>query len=81
MNEEKLINLFEQKLLPLMKEHFPTGFEMEKRFDHIDEKLEELTFSAKALDIVLEQYPIEWIQRLEKHTGLSTYAFKNRAED
>jgi hypothetical protein len=73
MNEEKLINLMEQKLLPLMKEHFPTRFEMEKRFDYIDEKLEELTLSATTLDTLLEQYPLERIQRIERCVGLGPY--------
>ena len=52
------------------------GFRKETigEFKIINEKLDELKFSANSLDEILVQYPIERIVRLEKHSKLSPFA-------
>lgn len=77
----------EEKLLELLKQHFPTRedhyalmqemrssfLEMREHFKQVDEKLDDLHASARALDKVLERYPIPRIERIEKHVGLPPY--------
>ncbi|MDB5254305.1 MAG: hypothetical protein JWL80_371 [Parcubacteria group bacterium] len=109
MNEEKLITLFEQKLLPLMKEHFPTKAELQglisdwsefktemrefklgmfqwrkdadNKFNTIDDKLDTLVDSANALDLFLEQHPLERIQRVERCVNLGPYVATWQEDD
>jgi hypothetical protein len=51
-------------------------FKMETREDArmLGEKIDEIKPSAKSLDKILEQYPIERIVRLEKHSKLPEFS-------
>ena len=44
-------------------------------FETVNEKLDELKASADSHDRLLEQYPVERIERLEKHAKLPTFKF------
>ncbi len=77
----------EEKLLELLKQHFPTRedhhalaqemrssfLEMREHFKQVDGKLDDLQASARALDKILERYPIERVERIEKHVGLPSF--------
>jgi archaellum component FlaC len=52
--------------------------DMVNGFQEINEKLYELTSSAKALDKILEQHPIERIKRLEKHAHLPAFTTNSK---
>lgn len=70
----------EEKLVELMKIHFPTKGEMsadfkgvDKQFEEVKEILEDLKASSKANDALLEAYPIERISRMETHLNLPRF--------
>lgn len=52
------------------KEEFKS---ISQNFENINEKLDQLKSSSNTLDSILEQYPIERIKRLEKHSKLSPF--------
>ncbi|OHB18386.1 MAG: hypothetical protein A2749_02710 [Parcubacteria group bacterium RIFCSPHIGHO2_01_FULL_45_26] len=70
----------EEKLVELLKTHFPTKSEINlrftevyNRFDEVIEKLDDLKASAGAVDDILEQHPVPRIERIEKHLGLPKF--------
>lgn len=54
-------------------EIFELRHEVNGRFSQVLESIEDIKPSTRTLDTILEQYPIERIDRLEKHTGLPPY--------
>ena len=91
MTENEIVSynriMNEEKLLELLKQHFPTRedhhalmqemrssfLEMREHFKQVDGKLDDLQASSRALDKILEQHPIPRIERIEKHIGLPQY--------
>lgn len=80
----------EEKLVKLLKEHFPTKQEfgslvhtvngineelksIKSDIKEIRDDIDEIKPSIKALDKILEQHPIERIDRLEKHNRLPVF--------
>ncbi|OHB17959.1 MAG: hypothetical protein A2749_03025 [Parcubacteria group bacterium RIFCSPHIGHO2_01_FULL_45_26] len=72
-----------EELVEILTEHFPTKDEfsnlvrrvvgIEGSLEEMNDKLDNLTASAGALDNILEAYPVERIQRLETHANLSPF--------
>ncbi len=77
----------EEKLIELMKEHFPTKGEflgsvkdIRQDIAELKESGEQFKASSDALDTVLEAHPVKRINRLEDHLGLPKYVHATNEE-
>ena len=86
MDEEKLVKLLEKKFVTKNefsefrgenhKSFYDVSIQLrdiKTELKEIKEDINELKPSAKSLDKILEQYPIERINRLERHSKLSPF--------
>jgi len=70
---KKDFNDFKMEIYEFRKETRDGFKNMEENFKQINDKLGELKSSANALDKILEQHPIQRIERLESHANLSPF--------
>ena len=73
-NVESRVGKLETRVDSLEHEIVGLRKDMNAGFEIVDEKLDDLKASARALDSILEQHPIPRIERLEKHVHLPPYA-------
>src|SRR3989344_7624443 len=73
-NVESRVGKLETRVDSLEHEIVGLRKDMNAGFEIVDEKLDDLKASARALVSILEQHPIPRIERLEKHVHLPPYA-------